>query len=217
MEPSFSSKLIVFLAGFSGFTAYAAIFGVLLACGLGVPIPEDITLISAGILASLDKISLTGAILIGFAGVMVGDSFLFFMGRIYGYKVFTLPGFRRVFTESRISVARERVLNNEKFICFTARFLPGLRSPIFLTAGVLGVKPSIFLLLDGGAALLSVPAWVVVGWWFGSNIDQALAIAKEVQLYLFTAIILFISGYLYYKVKIKKSKAASTETQLPKV
>src|SRR5680860_604710 len=49
----FSVKLIMFLSDFSGITAYAAILGILLACGLGVPIPEDITLIAAGILAAL--------------------------------------------------------------------------------------------------------------------------------------------------------------------
>ena len=57
----FSMKLITFLSGFDGFTAYAVILGVLFACGLGVPIPEDITLLAAGILAALDKISFEGA------------------------------------------------------------------------------------------------------------------------------------------------------------
>ena len=54
MEPaSFSTKLIAFLSAFSGGTAYAVILGLLLICGLGVPIPEDITLIAAGILSGL--------------------------------------------------------------------------------------------------------------------------------------------------------------------
>ncbi|MDC0980308.1 DedA family protein [Bdellovibrionales bacterium] len=199
MEPTFSAKLISFFAGFSGLTAYGAIFGVLIACGLGVPIPEDITLLAAGVLSSLGKISLPGAIAICLIGVMVGDGFLFFMGRAYGYRVFKLPLFRTYFTETRIHSARERVLNNSKFICFTARFLPGLRAPIFLTSGVLGVSPFTFFALDGGAALISVPAWVIIGWWFGNNIDNALAIAKELQLYLLATVALFITGYILYK------------------
>ena len=77
----FSAKLLAFLSGFSGVTAYAIILGVLLACGLGVPIPEDITLIAAGLLAGLGKISLTGALIAGMVGVLAGDSFLFFLGR----------------------------------------------------------------------------------------------------------------------------------------
>lgn len=75
---SFSAKLLSFLSGFSGPMAYTVILGVLLACGLGVPIPEDITLIGAGLLAGLGKISLAGALIAGFIGVLIGDAFLFF-------------------------------------------------------------------------------------------------------------------------------------------
>ena len=152
MEPSFSTKLMLFLSGFSGFTAYAAILFVLLICGLGVPIPEDITLICAGILAGTQKISLAGAFIAGFVGVMIGDAFLFFLGRKLGERAFELPMIRKIFTPKRKQLAKEKVVNNSKFICFTARFLPGLRSAVFLTAGVMGVKPKVFFLLDGFAA-----------------------------------------------------------------
>lgn len=213
MEPTFSAKLIAFFSGFSGAAAYGAVFGVLLICGLGVPIPEDITLLAAGILASLGKMSLAGAIFIGLIGVLAGDAFLFFMGRIYGYRVFKLPLFRTYFTEKRIHAAREKVLNNSKFICFTARFLPGLRAPIFLTSGVMGVHPFTFFALDGGAALISVPVWVVLGWWFGNNIDDALAIAKEIQLYLLLGVALLIIGYVFFKRgKRRPSPMETTET-----
>ncbi len=55
---------------------------------------------------------------------MAGDTFLFFMGRKFGHRVFMLPGFRRIFTPQRILMAEQKVLSNSKFICFTARFLP---------------------------------------------------------------------------------------------
>ena len=32
---------------------YAAVFAVLIACGFGVPIPEDITLVTGGIISGL--------------------------------------------------------------------------------------------------------------------------------------------------------------------
>lgn len=199
-EAKFSVKLIMFLSGFSGFTAYAAILGVLLACGLGVPIPEDITLIAAGILAALKSISLPGAMIVGFVGVMLGDCILFYLGRKYGYRVFTLPGFRSIFTEKRIQIARQKVLTNSKFICFTARFLPGLRAPIFLTAGIMGVPPLVFLLLDGFAALISVPVWVYLGWLLGDNLDHALETAIKAQKYVIAAVAVFVFIYVAWKI-----------------
>jgi len=201
---AFSVKLLEFLSGFSGPMAYALILGILFICGLGVPIPEDITLIGAGLLAGLGKISLVGALLTGFIGVLIGDAILFFIGRTLGDRVFTFPVFRKIFTPSRISVAKAKVLENSKFICFTARFLPGLRSPIYLTAGVLGVKPLVFFALDGFAALISVPIWVVGAYWFGQNLDEALAFAKQAQLYLIgSLVIIFVSYYIYKKQKSK--------------
>jgi len=204
MEPTFSTKLIAFFSGFSGLTAYGAILGVLFACGLGVPIPEDITLLAAGILAALGKISLAGAIIAGFVGVMIGDTFLFLLGRKLGRRVFSLPGFRVVFTESRIKMAEDKILNNSKFICFTARFIPGLRAPIFLTSGIMGVRPIIFFGLDGFAALISVPFWVVVGWWFGKNMDTAISKAKEFQIFILIFVAVLIVGYFIYTKYFRK-------------
>ncbi len=196
----FSVKLITFLSGFSGLTAYGVIFGALLVCGLGVPLPEDITLIAAGILAGLKSITLWGAILVGFIGVLAGDCILFFIGRRFGYRVFTIPVFRSIFTEKRVQMARKKVLANSQFICFSARFLPGLRAPIYLTAGVMGVNPMTFLLLDGLAALISVPVWVYLGWYFGANLDHALAVALRAQKYLVGSIVVMILIYVGIKV-----------------
>ncbi len=207
----FTVKLITFLSGFSGIKAYGVILGVLLACGLGVPLPEDISLISAGILAALKSITLYGAVIVGFAGVLMGDAFLFFLGRLYGYRVFKLPLFRSVFTEKRIQLARQKVLSNSKFICFTGRFLPGLRAPIFLTSGIMGVRPIVFLSLDAAAAMISVPVWVYVGWYFGKNLDQALTIAIRTQKYFIAAVTLLLLSYAWWKIRAARHEEKSLD------
>lgn len=212
-EP-FSVKLITFLSGFDGFTAYGAILGVLLICGLGVPIPEDITLVAAGILAAIGNISLAGAITAGMFGVLIGDSFLFFLGRHYGHRVLTLPVIRTFFTEDRLNMAREKILGNSKFICFVARFLPGLRAPIFLTAGIMGVRPATFLLLDGSAALLSVPFWVVVGWYLGDNLDETLGFVVQAQKSLIALVVGAILVFILFRFIRNKRSTAPTESNL---
>ena len=192
------------VSSLSGPFAYATIVGILLLCGLGVPIPEDITLLAAGLLAANGSITLLGALISGFLGVMMGDAILFYMGRKFGKRVFSMPGLRQLFTPSRIEMAEARIRRNGPFICFVARFLPGLRSPIFAMAGALGVKPSTFFSLDGFAALISVPVWVYIGYWFGNNLDEALARAKHVQAYVFLVLTLLIAGYFivrYYRQK----------------
>lgn len=196
---SIKEYLISNLSQLDGWEAYCAIVGLLLICGLGVPLPEDITLIAAGILAALDSISLWGAMVAGFLGVLAGDAFLYTLGRLYGRKAFELPLIRSIMTPRRIILAERKIMRNSHFICFTARFLPGLRSPIFLMSGIMGVRPIVFYGLDGFAALISVPLWVLVGHWVGENLDKALQIAERVQLSLAAVVLVLIAVYVGYR------------------
>ena len=204
------------VANLQGVPAYCTIVGILVICGLGVPIPEDLTLLCAGLLASAESITVPGALVAGFVGVMIGDAFLFFMGRRYGKKVFGLPGLRRIFTPERVIAAEQRIRSNGPFICFIARFLPGLRSPVFAMAGALGVKRSVFFMLDGVAALISVPVWVFLGYWFGSNMDEAVKKAEHIQGYILSGLAVLIVVYFSFKSwrrrgRIRRSHAAAGE------
>lgn len=205
MSESYLKTFFGFFVGLSQFTTYFAIIGILFICGLGVPIPEDITLILAGILSALGQISFAGALVAGFVGVLIGDSLLFFIGKKFGEKVFEWKFFKKLFSQKRLEKAKKQVVTNSKFICFTARFLPGLRAPIYLTSGAMGVKYRVFFLLDGLAALLSVPIWVWLGNYVGRNLDLAEKYLKEGQLYILSAVAIFIVLYVLYKWKTKKS------------
>ena len=212
MDPSrVATTIFSAVSGLTGLAAYATIVGILVICGLGIPIPEDITLLAAGLLASNGNISLAGALAAGFGGVLFGDAFLFFMGRRYGKRIFALPGFRRIFTEERTRAAESRIRKNGPFICFIARFLPGLRSPVFAMAGALGVKPLTFFLLDGFAAAISVPIWVYLGYWFGSNLEEALRQVKHIQVYIFSGLGVLILGYVgfkFWRLSVRKKRIA---------
>lgn len=205
--PSFKESLILALSQLQGFTAYSAIVGLLLVCGLGVPLPEDITLIAAGILSALGSIHFWGAIVAGFIGVMAGDAFLYTVGRVYGRRAFKLPLIRSIMTPRRIALAERKMIRNSHFICFTARFLPGLRSPIFLMSGITGVRPLVFYTLDGLAAMISVPIWVFVGHWVGENLDLALKVAERIQLSVAAVMGTGVVIYLIYRRRKKVARA----------
>ena len=217
MDPNSTAYAFIdSISRLSGPVAYCAIVGMLFACGIGLPIPEDITLLSAGLIASGHQISLAGALIAGFVGVMIGDSILFFAGRIFGKRVFSLPGFRKLFTPSRVASAEARIRKNGPFICFVARFLPGLRSPVFAMSGALGVRPRTFFLLDGFAALISVPIWVYVGYWFGKNFEAALDHVKKVEAYLFASIVVVILIYVGFKLfkraQVRRLRQANSQS-----
>lgn len=201
-----ATKLLDLFLSLGTGEAYALILGVLFACSMGLPIPEDVTLIVAGILSSVGTISFGGAIAAGFFGVLIGDGILFFLGRRFGARVYSFPLFRRLWTPERIAMAEDKIRRNGKLICFIARFMPGLRAPIYLTAGTMGVRPVVFVLSDGAAALISVPIWIYVGNWFGENLDGVLVFAKKINTGILIALGVVMVLYLVRK-KWKKKEA----------
>ncbi|MFW9608680.1 MAG: DedA family protein [Aquaspirillum sp.] len=154
---------------------YAAVFFVLLICGFGVPIPEDVTLVAGGIISGLGYTNVHTMFAVGMAGVLVGDATMFTIGRIYGTKVMQVRFVARYLTEERFMAVQEKFAKYGNWVLFVARFLPGLRSPIFLTAGMTR-KVSFWrcLLRDGCAALISVPVWVYLGYFGANNRDWLL-------------------------------------------
>lgn len=151
-------------------------FAVLLLCGLGLPIPEDIVLIAAGALGVLDERAWIYVSAVMYAGVMAGDSIIFLAGRFFGGRLRAAPWFQRIFPaakQDKVEVLFERHGSTGMFL---GRFLPGLRAPIFFTAGSMKVSYFKFLCFDGFAALISVPFFVWLGHWlwvtFQDDIEQ---------------------------------------------
>ncbi len=119
------------------------VIGIFLACALGVPVPEEITLISAGVLVSTKQLPLIIAAIAGLSGIITSDWTIYLLGRRLGPRVFRLPILRTVFTNSRIKWTELRIRRSGPLVCFLGRFIPGLRVVIFATSGVLGIKPYI--------------------------------------------------------------------------
>jgi membrane protein DedA with SNARE-associated domain len=155
--------LFGFLMHFHGPAAYVGVLFVLITCGLGVPLPEDVPLISGGWLIARGG-SLPLMMATGLAGILIGDSIIFRAGSTYGLRLLEtrvgkhIPGER---------VARTIALfekHGAKFI-MVARFVPGLRAVTYFVAGTTGVPYWKFITYDGIAACVSAPAWIYLGWW----------------------------------------------------
>lgn len=202
--------LVDFLLNFHGHTPYFIVLGILLACGLGVPIPEDVTLIAAGLMSYYGVSDLTAMIVLSMFGVIVGDSIVFFLGAKYGRKLAQNGIFSKLLPENRLEAVKEKFNERGVKLLFFARFMPGLRAPIFFSAGTLHVPYSKFILYDGGAALLSVPAIVGGVYYFGDDIDRVVRVIKEVQhgiLFVIFAVIAF--AWIKWIIKQKKLKKTS--------
>jgi len=163
-----------------GLAAYAIIFGVLVACGLGIPLPEDISLVTGGFLAYLGVADLPVMMAVGFVGILCGDSIIFFAGRRIGTQVGRGKGFfaRVVTPEKRLKVEELFARHGEKIV-MVARFLPGVRAVTYFTAGSARMKYSRFILWDGIAARGSAPLFVYLGYRFGDELERLVRAVRR--------------------------------------
>jgi membrane protein DedA with SNARE-associated domain len=192
---------------------YAKLAGILLLCGLGLPIPEDISLIAAGYLAHLGKVEIHRVFLVCFAAVLAGDSIAFLLGRAFGTKLLASRIARRYFNPRRQRRVRAYFRTYGSKVIFIARFLPGLRFSIFLSAGMLRVKPHVFLIYDSLAALLSVPFLVYLAYYFGDKIDHVIVWAKRSEygiLAIVAVVIVYVGIKIYRKRKVRPALATDS-------
>ncbi len=192
------------LVGFFGEYGYIAVFACLILCGLGVPVPEDITLVSGGVISGLALANPHIMCAVGLTGVLAGDSTMFLAGRIFGYRVQRLKFFRKVVSPQRFSQIQKKFKKHGLGLLFVARFLPGLRSPIYLVAGMSHrISYLTFIVMDGLAALISVPVWIYLGYFFADNLDILMEYVHDVQKAIFLALGLLavIIAIIYFKKK----------------
>jgi membrane protein DedA with SNARE-associated domain len=193
-------RILDFLLNFYGPTPYFFIFGILLACGLGFPMPEDIILFAGGLSAYYGLTNLWVVILVAYLGVILGDSLTFFLGAVYGRKLTKKWIFHKLLPDERLNAARNKIHKSGNKLIFSARFMPGLRAPLYFCAGTLHLPYRIFLFYDGFAALLSVPAIIGAVYYFGDRLDWVVRVIQKIEhsiVLVISVIVLTIFGKWY--------------------
>ncbi len=193
---------------------YPFIFAALLASGVGFPVPEDVPLIAAGVMAANGGMAVWPASLACGVFVLMRDCFVFWLGYRYGEGLLENRWAARIVRPKLVHKAQERLRKSQTFVVFTGRFLPGLRGPIFFAAGTSRVKPLLFISVDTFAALISVPVWVWLGYVFADNFDHLINTAKTARVGVLTAAGLFVA-YLLYRWWRSRKETAAEEAEPP--
>jgi membrane protein DedA with SNARE-associated domain len=201
-------EILTQLIDFFSFYGYIAVFGILIACGFGLPVPEDISLVAGGVIAGLGYANPHIMFLVGMAGVLFGDSMVFLVGKKYGLKALQIPFVSRILGPSTFEKVQEKFHKYGVWVVFFGRFMPGLRMPIYFTADTSGKISFIrFFTTDFTAALISVPIWVYLGYFFAMNLDELMSWVRRSQItFLITIGLIFvaIAIFIFFKRKIEK-------------
>jgi membrane protein DedA with SNARE-associated domain len=164
--------------------SYMGPFLGLLLCGLGLPLPEEVFLLSAGILLYKGEVEFVRITLLCSLAILMGDSLPFLLGRRYGMKALEIPWVARVLHPERFQRFRRRFDAHGNWAVFACRFLPMLRIPGYFVAGTMGMRYSRMLILDTVGVLLSVPISIFLGKLLGSQVDRLKDTVHDLHLIL---------------------------------
>jgi membrane protein DedA with SNARE-associated domain len=196
-------------SGFEGIAGYLAVLGTLIACGLGVPVPEDIILISGGYIASATAHPVWPMVATGLLGILLGDSATFWAGRRFGLSLAKTSLIGRYLTDERLSRVDGLFRRHGQKVLVAARFMPGVRAVTYFSAGAMKVPFWKFLLLDGLAALVSAPLWVVLGFRYGQVVVDW---ARQFSLVLLALGLAAFGGYVVARGLGARSRRAVDPT-----
>jgi membrane protein DedA with SNARE-associated domain len=202
-------RLVDMLAGHSLHAGYAVVLLLLVLCGFGLPLPEDVILVTGGVLAwinsDLSDVTFVGMVqdqglltmvAVGLVGILAGDTAIFWAGRRFGVRLAEIRSLRRVVTPGKLEQVEKKIRRYGNVVVLVARFLPGLRAPTFFTVGHARMPFWRFIAYDGAAALVSAPLWVAVGFWFGSDIEEAARAASRFGHYILAAVLAVLGALL---------------------
>jgi membrane protein DedA with SNARE-associated domain len=195
---------------------YGFFFLWILATGMGLPCPEEIPIIAAGVMIGTSDAGLQWWIMLPvcIAAVVLGDTVLYGIGRIWGRR---LLEWRWVKTRLLPPERRQRIEDNFHHygvqILLFARLLPAIRSPIFITAGMMKVPVSRFMLADGIYAIPGVSLLFFLGYWFGDQFMRAVQKAESYRL-LVVVIVVAVASYLVYHF-LNQPMATGDPKELP--
>lgn len=167
-----------------GQSHYIAPFLVLLLCGLGLPLPEEVTLIGAGLLYYRGEVEFLPIVAVCSAAILIGDTVPYWVGRRWGLRALRVRPIRRLVHPERLRRLERRYREHGNWATFVCRFLPGFRLPGYFLAGTMGMRYPRFLLLDALGVVISVPLSIWLGMLFGDSIEQLQRANRNTHLIL---------------------------------
>lgn len=190
---------------------YLAVLVLVLIENLGIPMPGEATLITAGLYTTSGDLDLVVVLMVGFAAAVVGDNLAFALGR-YGGRPLALRLGRRfgVSHELLDRVEHFYARHGSKTVA-VGRFLPLLRHLNGLAAGLTTMTWRRFLVANAVGAAVWVGVWTTVGIQAGNHIDAVNTGLEKSTRYLVVLLVLLVLGLVWRRRAHRRRPAADPD------
>ena len=152
--------------------SYVGIVAVLVLTGAGLPIPEEVPVIAAGVASHSGQMVPWIALLSCLIGVLLGDTILYTIGYHFGRNLLNdYHWFSRSLTPEREKKIERLIVHHGWKVFLVARLLVFIRSPVYVTAGILRIPFRRFILIDAFCAGIVVSAFFGLSYAFAAHVD----------------------------------------------
>jgi membrane protein DedA with SNARE-associated domain len=181
-------------------TSYLGFFLFIAATGCGLPFPEEVAIVLAGVFSSQNQLDWRIAFPVCLAGAIVGDSFMYAIGYRWGHSIFTShPRFAKLFATENEEQFQKSVEAHALKVMLLARFLVGVRAPVYVMTGVVRLPFRRFLLYDVISASLVVAVVFGLSYLFGEQVADWVKHAETRATIVVVLIVIAVLSIFYYR------------------
>jgi membrane-associated protein len=198
--PDSPSGVLDFVTGLLLTHGYLVIFLGAALDNFGLPSSGDIVLFAGGFFANNGQAALPLVMLSGFAGALVSDNSVYWIGRIGGRplidRILKIRLLQFLINEKSLEKVERYFESHGGKTVFVGRFGPGLRSMTPLFAGVTRMGYFRFVPYNVAAALVWAVVYSLIGYVFGQYWSELLAVARSFGFSVVALVILVIVAFV---------------------
>jgi undecaprenyl-diphosphatase len=161
---------------------------------IGTIIPGSTAMFIAGAFVGTGTLNLGWLFVYAIAGAVGGDGISYWLGRHYRERLYKLWPFCRY--PALFAAAQQYFVRRGMRSVIFARFIGPLRAVVPIVAGMAGMSPMRFLVMNVTSALIWAPVHILPGVVFGASLQLAGAVSFRLVV---IAAILVAAGWLAYR------------------
>jgi membrane protein DedA with SNARE-associated domain len=169
--------------------SYLGIVVVLILTGSGLPLPEEVPIVAAGVASAVGSLNPLWAFVCCLVGAIAGDSVIYAIGYHFGHSLVTKhPRFAHLLHAEREARIEEMIRRHGLKVFFLSRFMVGIRAPVYLTAGILHMSFRRFLVIDAFCATSVVGLFFGLSYAYGDRVTALIRLVRRSEIGLSVAI-----------------------------
>lgn len=170
----------------------------IVATGMGLPVPEELLVIGAGVASHNQLFEPWAALLTCIVAAILGDCSMYAIGYHGHAWLRSHPRFARLFNPRLERKMERKIRQHGLKALFIARFLVGVRSPVYVAAGILRVPFRYFIVCDMISASVVVSFFFGLSYLFAEQINNLWARIQKAEIALTVTVVSTLIGVVIY-------------------